>query len=118
MIKFESKSTKHGTFMEHHAKLQVRSIPKKSYKNFTSANPEVKVDQIYPYIVASPDILVTCHCCGNGVVEIKCPESICESVPSEEKLHYVIKVVDKVKNESQISCTNSRSNGNNSWSLV
>ena len=94
-IKFESKSTKHGTVMEHHAKLQVISIPKKSDKNFTSANPELKVDQIYSYIAASPDILVTRNCCGNGVVEIKCPEYICESVRSEEKIYYLIEVVHK-----------------------
>ena len=45
--KFESKPTKHGTAMESHAKLQVMSILKKSHKNFTSANPGLKVDQIY-----------------------------------------------------------------------
>ena len=53
--------------MEPHAKLQVISILKKSHKNFTSTNPGLKVDQIYPYIAASPDLLVSCHCCGNGV---------------------------------------------------
>ena len=99
--------------MEPHAKLQVMSILKKSHKNFTSTNPGLKVDQIYPYLAASPDLLVTCHCCGNGVIEIKCPESVCESVPSEENLDYLIKYVDnliKLK-ENQLLCTNSRSNG-------
>ena len=92
--KFESKATKHGTAMESHAKSQVISILKKSHKNFTSTNPGLKVDQIYPYLATSPDLLVTCHYCGNGIIEIKCHESVCESVPSEENL-----------------CTNSRSNG-------
>ena len=94
--KFESKATKHGTAMEPHAKLQVISILKKSHKNFTSANPGLKVDQIYLYLAASPDLLVTCHCCGNGVIEIKCPESVCESVPSEENLDYLIQDVDNL----------------------
>ena len=71
--KFESKATKHGTAMERHAKLQVILILTKSYKYFTSTNPGLKADQIYPYIAASPDLLVTCHCCGNGVIQIKCP---------------------------------------------
>ena len=26
-----------------------------------------------PYIGASPDALVSCNCCGNGCLEIKCP---------------------------------------------
>ena len=111
--KFELKATKHGTTMEPHAKLQVMSILKKSHKNFTSTNPGLKVDQIYAYLAASPDLLVTCHCCGNGVIEIKCPESVCESVLSEENLDYLIKYVDnliKLK-ENQLLCTNSRSNG-------
>ena len=31
------------------------------------------------------------------MVEIKCPESICESVPSKENLNYLIKDVDNQK---------------------
>ena len=26
-----------------------------------------------PYVGASPDGIVTCNCCGKGVLEIKCP---------------------------------------------
>ena len=78
--------------MEAHAKLQVISILKNSHKNFTSTNPGLKVDQTYPYIAASPDLLVSYHCRGNGVIEIKCPETVCESAPSEENLDdYLIK---------------------------
>ena len=94
--KFESKATKHGTALEPHAKLQVISILKKSHKNFTFTNPGLKLDPTYPYIAASPDLSVTCHCCGNGAIEIKCPESVCESDPSEEKVDYLIKDVDNL----------------------
>ena len=48
--KFESKPSEHGAAIEPHAKLQVKGL---------------NVDQIYPYIAASPDLLITCHCCGN-----------------------------------------------------
>ena len=78
--------------MEPHAKLQVISIRKTFHKNFTSTNPVLKVNL---YIEASPDLLVTCHCCRNGVVEIKCPYFVCEPVSSEENLDYLIKDVDK-----------------------
>ncbi len=29
----------------------------------------------YPHLGASPDGYVKCHCCGSGVIEIKCPFS-------------------------------------------
>ena len=43
--------------------VNVISILKKSHKNLKSMNPGLKVDQIFLYIAASPDLLVTCHCC-------------------------------------------------------
>ena len=94
--KFEWKAGKHGTAMESHAKVQVISILKKSHKNFTSTNTGLKVDRVYPYIAASPNLLVTCDYYGNGVIEIKSPESAWESVPPGEILDYLIKDVDNL----------------------
>ena len=31
------------------------------------------LSQEHTYLGASPDFLVTCDCCGKGVVEVKCP---------------------------------------------
>lgn len=42
------------------------------------------VDQTAPYLGASPDALVHCTCCGNGVVEVKCPWSARDCVSLEE----------------------------------
>ena len=42
-----------------------------------------------PYISASPDLLVKCQCCGEGLCEIKCPESIKHQIPSSENVPYV-----------------------------
>lgn len=33
------------------------------------------IDVSYPHMGASPDGIVTCACCGRGVIEIKCPYS-------------------------------------------
>lgn len=30
------------------------------------------VDEIYPFLGASPDGLISCKCCGKGLIEIKC----------------------------------------------
>ena len=93
--KFESKATKHGTAMNLMQNYKQYQYLKNLTKKFISTNPGLKVDQIYPYIAASRDLLVTCHCCENRVVKIKCPYSACETVLSEEKLDYLIKDVDK-----------------------
>ena len=82
--------------MESHAKLQVISILKKSHKHSTSTNPGLKVDRVYPYIAASHNLLVTCNQCRIGVIEIKSPESVCESVPPGENLDYLTKDVDNL----------------------
>ena len=43
------------------------------------------------YIGASPDGLVTCKCCGSGILEIKCPISVAHLSPSESRLPYLRK---------------------------
>lgn len=40
---------------------------------------------------ASPDGLVTCKCCGSGILEIKCPISVAQLSPSESSLPYLKK---------------------------
>ena len=41
------------------------------------------------FIGASPDGLVSCDCCGQGLLEIKCPISIAHDVPSSANLAYL-----------------------------
>ena len=38
------------------------------------------------FLGASPDAVVSCSCCGTGVLEIKCPYSIANLIPSESNL--------------------------------
>ena len=40
----------------------------------------------YPYLSASPDLKVACECCGDGLVEIKCPYTIRDKKPTPEML--------------------------------
>ena len=35
-------------------------------------------------------MILSCKCCGEGLAEIKCPQSICETVPSHENLPYLV----------------------------
>ena len=44
-----------------------------THKSFNIMNSGLVLHPMYPFMGASPDGLVSCSCCGNGVVEIKCP---------------------------------------------
>ena len=41
------------------------------------------------HVVALPDSLVSCSCCGNGLVEIKCPSSISHLKPQVDNVSYL-----------------------------
>ena len=43
------------------------------------------------FLGASPDAVVSCSCCGKEVLEIKCPYSIANLIPSESNLTYLRK---------------------------
>ena len=33
----------------------------------------------YPHLGATPDGIISCDCCGTGIIEIKCPYKYCDS---------------------------------------
>lgn len=39
------------------------------------------IDPERPYLGASPDSIVTCKCCGKGVLEVKCPHCVKDGLP-------------------------------------
>ena len=47
------------------------------------------LDETMPYILASPDQLMSCSCCSMECIEIKCPHSINYNEPNEQNLHYL-----------------------------
>ena len=55
------------------------------------------IDVARPYIGVSPDGIISCKCCGNGLLEIKCPHCI-KSLPDHENElpnFFIEKVRDK-----------------------
>ena len=46
---------------------------KRQLKNFTCRQSGVLIDNKNPFLGASADGIGYCECCGNGVLEIKCP---------------------------------------------
>ena len=88
---------KHGKSMEIHAKKKYLSLMKKSHKKLKSSDPGLVVMKTKTFIAVSPDLDIKCDCCGQGLVEIKCPYSIRDTSPSAENLPYLEKVDGKTQ---------------------
>ena len=94
---FTTAATKHGISMEAHAKLAYSKHQKRCHKRFVSSNCGLKILFETQFIAASPDLLVSCACHGDGLCEIKCPYSIRETSPSADNLPYLHSVNGDVK---------------------
>ena len=46
---------------------------KDQHRNFSVAKLGLCLHPEYPHLGATPDGFVSCNCCGEGLVEIKCP---------------------------------------------
>ena len=59
-----------------------------------------------PFIGASPDSDVDCSCCGNGLLEVKCPSSVKSEKPFHETFSYLKHAKnDKVTKQVFTKCT-------------
>ena len=43
------------------------------HDNFECSSSGFHVNPQFPHLGASPDGIITCDCCGKGLIEIKCP---------------------------------------------
>jgi hypothetical protein len=60
--------------LESEAKVKFRDLyMKENHVNFMIEECGLMLDGEQSYLGASPDLLISCSCCGAGVVEIKCP---------------------------------------------
>ena len=100
---FSSVATKHGQSMEMYAKKSFTSILQKNHKivKFID-NPGMTIDHNNPFLSVSPDAEGSCLCCGHFVVEIKCPYSICETVPTSDNLTYLYEVETENGHKSEM----------------
>lgn len=64
---------KHGMNMEHLANEEFIKKHKLKHKDFVGTDCGFYIHTSKPFIGASPDMLTSCTCCGECLVEIKCP---------------------------------------------
>ena len=65
---------------------------KKEHKDFEFKDCGWFLDADKSYLGATPDQLVACKCCCNGLLEIKCPYSIRHTKPTKDNLNYILKL--------------------------
>ena len=52
-----------------------------SHQGFSCTKAGLIINPLYPHLGASPNCFVNRRCCGNGLVEIKCPYSVKDDYP-------------------------------------
>ncbi len=84
-----TKAMKYGISMEIKAKLKFSQIMSKMHQHYTQSAVGLMIHPTRPYVAALLDLLVSCHCHGDALCEIKCPYSIstADKITPENYLH-------------------------------
>lgn len=72
-FRFSSKFTNWGHANESNAVVIYVNLMEKNHKYFKIKSPGLIISIETPYFPASPDRLVSCDCCHEGILEVKCP---------------------------------------------
>ena len=78
-------------------KISIFDSWKKKHQQFVARDSGLVVHKDYPYIAASPDLVVSCTCCGDGLCEIKCPFTCRDQVPSPDNWDHLADVDSSVQ---------------------
>lgn len=81
---------KYGRDLKLVAKQMYIKLFEKEHKDPSYRECGLFLHETKPYPGASPDLLIECSCCGKGVLEIKCPYSIANAIPSPQNLSFLI----------------------------
>ncbi|KAK2559691.1 hypothetical protein P5673_017779 [Acropora cervicornis] len=73
LVKFTNEATKWGCNHEAAAKEAYFQVQDNRHQGLKIEESGFFISTEYGFLGATPDGLVSCKCCGNGVIEIKCP---------------------------------------------
>jgi len=73
---------KHGLNLETEAKNSYISLMRRTHRGFKARECGIFIDPSKPYIGATPDMVVSCECCGEGLLEVKCPLTSAHQIPT------------------------------------
>ena len=92
----QTEAMKHGKDTEPKAKLAYIRFMKRRHRTFVASDTGLIISHDYPFIGASPDLLVSCKCHGKGLCEIKCPYKKKNERPNHENYSDHLELVDGV----------------------
>ena len=72
-VRFCSKATEWGCKHEKTARELYFHLMKEKHDDFMVRDSGLSIHPQYAHLGASPDGIISCQCCGEGVLEIKCP---------------------------------------------
>jgi YqaJ-like viral recombinase domain len=61
------------------------------HENLSVTECGLYIHQNLSFLCASPDRIVTCRCCGEGLLEVKCPINCADLDPAEATLPYLVR---------------------------
>lgn len=96
---------KYGRNMEEEAKRVYNDKMRKKHTGFQFRDCGLFLYATKPYLGATPDQLLYCKCCGEGLLEIKCPYSIRHTKPTHENVAYI--TLDKETGLNKLKQTHS-----------
>jgi hypothetical protein len=103
-----SKAIRHGQDCEDVARDQYVEYQANKHTSLSVEECGLFVDKHHPYLGASPDGLVTCKCCTEGLLEIKCPESLKNLNPIEaakKSKQFVSGTTGSVSLKKDVNCS-------------
>ena len=56
-----------------------------SHQEYQCTRAGLVVNPLYPHLGTSPDVFTQCQCCGQGLLEVKCPYAVKDCHPSDLK---------------------------------
>ena len=80
---------KYGRENEPRAADQYLSTQRAHHTNLKVESSGLFVDGIHSFLCASPDRLISCDCCGEGLLEVKCPITIAGQDPKLVPLSFL-----------------------------
>lgn len=86
---------KYGREMESEARDKYISTMKAEGNKLRVEESGLLVCADHVFLAASPDGIISCECCGKGVLEIKCPLSVSHTTPTCNNLDYICEVEEK-----------------------
>lgn len=81
-----------GCEHEQKARETYEAYAAQQHQDLSVRDAGLHIDTSRPYLGASPDALLSCSCCGDGILEIKCPHCAKDTgvLSATEKKHFCI----------------------------